>query len=84
MKFDKEVDIPDDVVRYIDLSFARSKPDLKLTEGYVFMLVGAAINHSFKLQSIVTPPIYEVEYVAMFEVGKKRVWLRYLLAKLKF
>ncbi len=48
------------------------------------MLAGAAISHSSKLQSIVALSTFEAEYVAMCEVGKEAVWLRYLLAELGF
>ncbi len=50
LKFDGEADTSDDVIGYTDSDFAGSKPDQKSTRGYVFMLAGAAISHSSKLQ----------------------------------
>ena len=82
--FDREVDTPDDVIGYTNSDFAKSKPDRKLTGGYVFMLAKAAISHLSKLQLIVALSTYEAEYVAMCEVGKEAVWLKYLLAKQGF
>ena len=84
LKFDGEADTPDDVVGYTDSDFAGSKSDRKSTGGYVFMLAGAAISHSSKLQSIVALSTCEAEYVAMCEAGKEAVWLGYLLAELGF
>ena len=65
LTFDDGAAIPDDVVSYTDSNFARSKPDQKLTGGYVFMLAGGAINHSSKLSSIVTLSTCEAEYIAI-------------------
>ena len=84
MIFNKEVDIYDNVIGYTDSDFAGSKTDQKSTGGYVFKLAGAAISHLLKLQSIVPLSIYEAEYVAIYEVEKKAVWLGYLLAELGF
>ncbi len=53
LTFDGEADTPDDVIRYTDSDFAGSKTDRKSTGGYVFMLAGAAISHSSKLQPII-------------------------------
>ena len=84
LTFDGGVDTPDDVIGYTDSDFAGSKTDRKSTGGYVFMLAGAAISHSSKLQSIVALSTCEAEYVAMCEAGKEAVWLGFLLAELGF
>ena len=84
VKFDGEVDRADDVIRYTDSDFARSKTDRKLIGGYVFILVRAAISHFSKLLSIVILLTYEVEYIAIYKVGKEAIWLGYLLAELGF
>ncbi len=84
LTFDGEADTPDHVIGNTDSDFAGSKTDRKSTGGYVFMLAGAAISHSSKLQSIVALSTYEVEYAAMCEAGKEAVWLGYLLAELGF
>ncbi len=84
LKFNGEADNTDDVIGYTDSDFAGSKPDRKSSGSYVFMLVGVAISHSSKLQSIVALSTFGAEYVAMCEVKKEAVWLRYLLAELGF
>lgn len=67
-----------------ELNFIKSKTDQKSTGGYVFMLIGALINHLSKLQSIVVLLTYETEYITMYKIWKKAIWLGYLLVKLKF
>ena len=84
LTYDREADTPDDVIGYTDSDFAGSKPDQKSTGGYVFMLAGATISYSSKLQSIVALSTCEAEYVAMCEARKEAVWLGYLLAELGF
>lgn len=49
LKFDREADMPDNVIRYTDSDFARLKTNQKLIGGYVFMLIRADISHSSKL-----------------------------------
>lgn len=49
LKFDREVDILDDIVRYIDFNFAESKIDQKSTRRYIFKLTETAIKYLFKL-----------------------------------
>ena len=51
LKCDREIDIPDGIVEYIDFNFAGSKKDKKFIRSYVFVLAKAAISHLFKLQS---------------------------------
>ena len=82
--FDKEANTSDDVVRYIDSDFPRSKINQKSTRDYVFMLAKAAISHFSKLQSIIALSTCETEYVAICETKKEDVWLGYLLAELGF
>ena len=53
LKFDREANILDDIVKYIDFECAWSKIDRKLTRDYIFMLAGVVISHLFKIQSIV-------------------------------
>lgn len=43
----------DDIVEYIKSDFVGLKTNRKSTEGYVFMLAGAALIYLSKLQSIV-------------------------------
>ena len=84
LTFDGGADTPDDLIGYTSSGFAGSNSDQKSTGGYVFMLAGAAISHSSKIQSIAALSTCEVEYVAMCEAGKEAVWLGYLLAELGF
>lgn len=84
LTFDREANTLDDVIKYIDSDIARSKTDQKSTEGYVFILTRATIHHLSKFKLIVALSTCETEYVAMCEVGKEAIWLRYLLAKLRF
>lgn len=84
LTFDGEADILNDVIGYIDSNFAKLKLDRKSTEGYLFMLAKAAINHLSKFQSIVALSTKETEYVAMCEEKREAVWLGYMLAKLGF
>ena len=82
--FDGNADTPDDVIGNTDFDFAGSKSDRKSAGGYVFMLAGAAISYSSKLQTIIALSTCEAEYVAMCEAGKEAVWLRSLLAEVGF
>ncbi len=75
--------MPDDVVGFIDSDFARSKPNQKLTWGYIFMLAEGAISHSSKLHSVIAFSKYEAKYIAICKARKEAVWLRYLLEKLE-
>ena len=81
LKFDGEADTPDDMIRYTDSNFVGSKPDRKSTGGHVFMLAGAAISHSLKLQSIVALSTCEAEDLAMCEAGNEAVWLGYFIGR---
>lgn len=63
----------DDVIRYTDSHFARSKPDQKLTWGHGFVLAGATIRPLSKIQSIVAIFVFDVEYFAICEVGEEAV-----------
>lgn len=83
-KFDREIYTSDDIMRYINSYFARLKTNRKLTEGYVFILVRAAISHLSKLLLIVILSTCKVEYIIMYKVYKEAVCLKYLLAKLRF
>ena len=84
LKFDGEADTPDDVVRYMNSDFARSKTNRKSTGDYIFMIAEAAIHYLSKLQFIVALLTNKVEYITMCEAGKEAAWLGYLLAKLGF
>lgn len=48
------------------------------------MFVKAAISHLSKLKSIIRLSTYEARYIAIYKVRKKAIWLRYLLAELRF
>lgn len=84
LTFNKEADIPDNVIGYIDFDFAGSKTNWKLTRGYVFILVGAAISYLSKLQLIIILSIYEAGKIAICKARKETIWLEYLLAEIGF
>lgn len=84
LKFDGKTNIPNDMIGYIISNFMESKTDWKLIEDYVFMLVEPAISHLFKLLLVVTLLTHEAEYITMYKIGKKMVWMGYLLAKQGF
>ena len=46
--FDKKVNISNNIIRYIDSNFAKSKPNQKLTKNYIFIFIKAVINYSLK------------------------------------
>ena len=60
---------------FIDTDWATDINDWKLTSGYVFLLVGAAISWSSKKQSAVTLSSTEAEYIAAAHAAKELVWL---------
>lgn len=84
LKFNREKNIYDDVVEYIDFDFANSKKNWKSTGDYVLILTDATISQFFKLLSIVALSTCKVEYIAIFESRKETAWLGYLLTKLIF
>lgn len=60
LKFNKKVNILDNVVGYTDSDFTELKTYQKITRGYVFIFAGAVISYSFKLQTIVLLSTCEV------------------------
>ena len=82
--FDGSTDTPNDIIGYTDSDFAGTKSGRKSTGGYVFLLAGAAISHSSKLQSIVALSTCEAEYIAMCEAGKEAIWIYRLLVELGY
>lgn len=84
LTFDKELNMLDDIVRYINFKFIKSKIYWKLNEDFNFMLVEAAINYLSKFKLIVSLSTSKAEYIAVCKARKKAVWLRYILAKLGF
>ena len=58
---------------YVDLDFVGDLDKRKSTTGYVFTLVGAAVNWVFKLQAVVALSTAEVEYIAATQVCKEAI-----------
>jgi hypothetical protein len=52
----------------------------KSTSGYVFMLGGACVSWSSRLQSVVAQSTMEAEYIAASMATKEALWLRNLLS----
>jgi hypothetical protein len=60
-------------------------PDTRCsTGGYLVSMRTGAVNWSSKLQSWVTLPTTEAEYVAAVDAGKEAVWMRNLLSELGY
>lgn len=84
LMFDREANTLDDMIGYIDSDFTELKTDQKSTRSYIFIFAEAVISHLSKLQLIVALSTCEAKYVTIYEAGKEAIWLRYLLAKLRF
>ncbi len=61
------------MIEYSDSDFARLIDGRKSTGAYVFMLAGAPVSYSSKLQSTVSLSSFEAEYMALVETGKETV-----------
>ncbi len=68
---------PSRVVGYSDASW-NSEEGAKSVSSFVFMLRGAAISYSSKLQSVVALSSSEAEYVALSWAAREAMWLRRL------
>lgn len=49
LKFDKKTDTSDNIIKYINFNFIKSKIDCKLTRRYIFILIRFVISHLSKL-----------------------------------
>lgn len=73
LRFDKEIIISNDMIRYTNSDITKLKTDWKLIEDYVFILIEAIISYLSKLKSIVILLTYEVEYIIIYKIEKKIV-----------
>jgi len=67
---------------YVDSDFTGDLDKRKSTTGYVFTLVGGAVNWVSKLQTVVTLSIIEAEYLVATQACKEAVWIQRLLEEL--
>lgn len=73
-----------DLIGYTDNDYAGDQDDRRSTSGYVFMLGTGAISWSTKKQPIVTLSSTEAEFIAATACACQAIWLRRLLAELRF
>jgi transposase InsO family protein len=69
---------------YTDSDWAGELDKRRSTAGYVFLMAGAAISWSSKLQSTPALSSTEAEYVAASRAAQEAIWLRALLDELGF
>ena len=72
LRVDGEADTPNDVIRYTDSNFAKSKPDQKLTGGYVLMLGEAAISHCLNFNQLLHYLFVRQSILPYVKQGKKQ------------
>jgi hypothetical protein len=68
-----------ELVGYCDADYAGDIDKRKSTSGYVFLMNGAAISWSSKLQPTVAMSTCEAEFVAAANAAKELLWLATLL-----
>ncbi|XP_060179691.1 uncharacterized protein LOC132609635 [Lycium barbarum] len=73
-----------ELIGFTDSDFAGDKEDKKSTSGYVFMLGSRAISWCSKKQPIVTLSTTEAEFVAATVCATQAIWLKKVLAELRF
>ena len=74
----------DDLVGYSDSDIAGLADGQKSTGAYTFLLAGALILHSSKLQPTVSLSSTEAEYMALVETAKEAIWCARFLAELHY
>ncbi|KAG8474935.1 hypothetical protein CXB51_031652 [Gossypium anomalum] len=72
----------DGVIGYVDVDFARDLDRRRSLTGYVFTIGGCAISWKATLQTTVTLPTTEAEYMAITEACKGAIWLKGLFSEL--
>jgi len=76
--------VEEGLVGYGDADFAGCVETRRSTSGVVFLLHGAAVSWSSKIQRSVSVSTMEAEYVAASEAAKEALWLRQLLSDLGY
>ena len=72
------------ILGYTDSDWAGNVDTRRSTSGYVFLMCGAAISWSSKLQTTPALSSTEAEYMACTRAAQEAIWLRQLLEQLKF
>ncbi len=78
------MDSEDNLMGYSDSDFTGLIDGRKSTRAYVFILAGALVSYSSKLQSTVCLSSCEAEYMALVETRKEVVWFARFLAELGY
>ena len=66
----------DDLVGFSDSDWGGDKKDMKSTNGYTFILSGAAVSWNSKKQPTVAKSSTEAEYMALSMAASEAVWLK--------
>lgn len=72
------------ILGYSDSDWAGDVDTRRSTSGYVFLMCGAAISWSSKLQTSPALSSTEAEYMALTRTAQEAIWLRQLLEQLGF
>nr|GEY50659.1 hypothetical protein [Tanacetum cinerariifolium] len=67
---------------YTDAGYLTDADDLKSQTGYVFVLIGGAVDWKSATQSIFATSSAKVEYIAAFDASKEAVWVRKFISGL--
>jgi len=77
-------DLSSIILGYTDSDWAGDIDTHRSTSGYVFLMCGAAISWSSKLQTSPALSSTEAEYMACTHTAQEAIWLRQLLEQLVF
>jgi hypothetical protein len=86
LRFDgkRGADMSSVILGYTDSDWAGDVDTRRSTGGYVFLMSGAAISWSSKLQTSPALSSTEAEYMACTRAAQEAIWLRQLLEELGF
>ena len=74
--FDREDNLGQCVVEYVDSNYVGDLDRHRSTIGYVFILAKASVSWRSTLQSIVALSITKAEYMAVTEAAEEAIWLQ--------